>query len=109
MVESYHIECTERSHSRIGNHVSHDQETRKLQQEIEYLRRKLRRREHDKRSPSPPSSEGSSESRDHSYHHRSKTPSSESYLASLCQDKLDKDRNRCGRGSSHRGMGGMMQ
>ena len=102
MVESYHTECTERSHSRTGSHVSHDQE-------IEYLRRKLRRREHDRRSPSPPSSEGSSESKDHSYHHRSKTPSSESYLASLCQDKLDKDRNRCGRGSSHRGMGGMMQ
>ena len=109
MVESYHTECTERSHSRTGSHVLHDQETRKLQQEIEYLRRKLRRREHDRRSPSPPSSEGSSESRDHSYHHRSKTPSSESYLASLCQDKLDKDRNRYGRGSSHRGMGGMMQ
>ena len=27
MIESYHIECTEWSHSRIGSHVSHDQET----------------------------------------------------------------------------------
>ena len=31
MVESYHIERTEQSHSRIRSHVSHDLETWKLQ------------------------------------------------------------------------------
>ena len=61
---------------------------------------KLRHREHDRRSPSPPSSEGLSEIRDHSYRYRYRTPSSESYSASSCQD-----RNRRGRRSSHRGMG----
>ena len=42
MVESYHIERTERSHLGTKSHVSHDQETRKLQQEVDCLRRKLR-------------------------------------------------------------------
>ena len=31
MVESYHTDCTEQSHSRTRIHVSHDQEIRKLQ------------------------------------------------------------------------------
>ena len=31
MVESYHTKRIEKSHSRTGIHVSHDQETRKLQ------------------------------------------------------------------------------
>ena len=84
MVESYHTKCTERSHSRIGSHVSHDQEMRKLQLEVDRMHRKLRRRERDRRNPSPPSSDGSGESRDRSYHHRSRTPSSESFLASSC-------------------------
>ena len=69
MVESYHTERTERSHSRIGSHVSHDQEMRKLQLEVDRMRRKLRRRESDRRNPSPPSSDGLGESRDRSYHH----------------------------------------
>ena len=81
MVESYHTNRTKRSHSRTRSHVSHDQETRKLQQEIDHLHRKLRRRERDRRSPSPLLSDGSRGSRDRSYHHRSRTPSSESYSA----------------------------
>ena len=82
MVESYHTDRTKRSHSRTRSHVSHDQETWKLQQEIDHLRRKLRRRECDRKSlPSSPS-DRSRGSRDHSYHHRSRTPSSESYFAS---------------------------
>ena len=82
MVESYHIDRTERSHSRTRSHVSHDQETWKLQQEIDHLRRKLRCRERDRRSPSPSLSDGSRGSRDCLYHHRSRTPSSKSYSAS---------------------------
>ena len=83
MVESYHTKRTEwRSHSRTRSHVSHDQETRKLQQLIDSLHRKLRHREHDRRSPSSPPNDGSRGSRDHSYRRRSRTPSSESYSAS---------------------------
>ena len=82
MVESYHTECTERSHLGTRSHVSHVQETRKLQQEVDRLRRKLRRMEHDRRSPSSPSSEGSRGSTNRSYRHRSRTLSSESYSAS---------------------------
>ena len=51
MVESYHTDRNKRSHSRTRSHISHDQETQKLQQEIDHLRRKLRRRESDRRSP----------------------------------------------------------
>ena len=89
MVESYHIDRTEQSHSRTRIHVSHDQETRKLQQEIDHLHRKLRCMERDRRCPPSSPSEGSRGIRDYSYRHRSKTPSSESYSVSSCQDKLD--------------------
>ena len=82
MVKSYHIERTERTHSRIGSHVPHNQETRKLQLEVDCLHRKLQRREHDRRDPSSLSSDGLAESRDHSYCHRSRTPSSESFSTS---------------------------
>ena len=82
MVESYHTERTERTHSRIGSHVSHNQETRKLQLEVDCLRRKLQQREHDRRDPSSLSSDGLAESRDRSYCHRSRTPSNESFSAS---------------------------
>ena len=41
MVESYHTEHIERSHSRTRSHISHDQETQKLQLEIGCLRSKL--------------------------------------------------------------------
>ena len=84
MVESYHTDCTERSHSRTRSHVSHDQETRKLQLEVNRLHRKLRRRKSDRRSPSSPSSDDSRERRDHSYHYRSRSLPSESYSTSSC-------------------------
>ena len=105
MVESYHIERTKRSHSRTRSHVSYDQETWKLQQEIDRLRRKLRRRERDRRNPSSPPSDGSKGSKDRSYRHRSRTPSSESYSASSCQDRLEKSSNKREKRSSHHGMG----
>ena len=79
MVESYHIECTEQSHSRTRSHVSYDLKTRKLQQEIDRMHRRLRWRKHDKRSLSPRPSDGSRGGRDRLYHHRSRTPSSKSY------------------------------
>ena len=105
MVESYYTERTERSHLRTRGHVSHDQEMQKLQLEIDYLREKLWRRKRGRRSPSPPSSDGSEESKDHSYRHRSRTPSRESFSASSHQDKLEKGKFKHGQGSSHRSMG----
>ena len=79
-MESYDTEHIERSHSRTRSHVSSDQETWKLQQEIDHIRRKLRHRECYRRSPSFPPSDGSRGSKDHSYRCRSKT-----HLVSLIQ------------------------
>ena len=42
MVESYHTNRTERSHSRIRSYVSHDDEAHKLQLEIDRLHKRLR-------------------------------------------------------------------
>ena len=83
----------------------HDQETRKLQLENDHLRKSLKCRERNRRSPSSLPSDGSRGSRDRSYHRRSRTPSSESYLAFSSQDRLDKSRNKREKRSSHRGMG----
>ena len=104
-MESYHTEHIERSHSRTRSHVSYDQETWKLQQEIDHMRRKLRHREGYRRSPSFPPSDGSRGSKDHSYRCRSRTPSSESYSASLSQDRLEKSSNKREKKSSHHGIG----
>jgi len=105
MVESYHTKRTKRSHSRTRSHVSHDQETRKLQQEIDRLHKKLRHRERDRRNPSSLPSDGSRGSKDRSYRHRSRTPSSESYSASSHQDRSEKSSNKHEKRSSHHGKG----
>ena len=105
MVESYHIEHTEWSHLRTRSHISHDQETKKLQLKIDRFCRKLRRKEHNRRSFSPPSSDGSGGSRDHSYRYRLRTPSSKSFSASSRQDKLENGKYKRGQGSSHHSMG----
>ena len=94
MVEYNHTKRTKRSHTKSRSHVSHDQETLKLQREVDHLGRKLRCRRHDKRSPSSPSSKGSGGSRDRSYRCRSKTPPNESYSSSSQQDKLEKGHNK---------------
>ena len=105
MIKSYHTECTERSHLRIGSHVSHEQETQKLKLEIDYLRKKLRRRERDRMNSSTPSSDGLVKSKDRSYRHRSKTSSSESFSTSSHLDKLERSKFKRGQGSSHHSMG----
>ena len=105
VVESYHTKRTERSHSNTRNHASHDQEMLKLQQEIERLRYKLRRRECERRSPSPPPSDGFRGSRDRLYHCRFRTPSSESYSASTHKDKWEKSSYDREKRPSHHGMG----
>ena len=45
-VETQHAEHTNRSQSRIGSHVSHEQETRNLRLEIDHLHKKLHHRVH---------------------------------------------------------------
>ena len=105
MVESYHTEHTERSHLKTRSHVSHDQETWKLQLEIDRLRSKLRRRERERRSPSSLPSDSFRGTRDRSYCRKSRTPSNESYSASSHQDKWEKSSNRREKRSSHHGMG----
>ena len=105
MVGSYHTECTKQSHSKSRSHVSHDQEALKLQREVNRLRRELRRRKCDRRSPSSPSNEGLRGSYDRSYQRRSRTPSSKSYSASSQYDKLEKGYNKRGKRPSHHTMG----
>lgn len=47
---SVHTTHTSRSHSRAGSHVSHKEDARNLQLEIDHLRKKLRRKQR-KESP----------------------------------------------------------
>lgn len=103
-VETQLTEHIERSHSRTGSHVSHEQETWNLRLEIDHLRKKLHRRERDRRNSTPLSSEGSEEKRDQSYRWRSKTPPSESFSASSHSDKLEKHRKKWGESSSPQNM-----
>ena len=74
---SMHSTHTSRSQSRSGSHVSHKENTRSMQLEIDYLRRRLH---HERRGGTPSSSSPSSDDdRDNSYRPRSKTPPNESF------------------------------
>ena len=69
---------TSRSHSRVGSHMSQRQNGNKaLQQEIDDLKKKLRRAQR-KRSPSS-SDTSSNDEGDDNYRQRSRTPSSETF------------------------------
>ena len=103
-METQLIEHTERSHSRTGSHVSHEQEMRNLRLEINHLCKKLRRRECDRRNSTLPLSEVSEEKRDQSYQWKSMTPPSESFSVSSHSDKLEKHRKKRGEISSPRNM-----
>ena len=71
-----HTTHTSRSQLRSGSHVSHGENTRNMQLEIDYLWRKLR---HKQRRGTPSSSEPSfNDDNDDSYRPRSRTPSSKS-------------------------------
>ena len=105
VVESYHTERTERSQSKSRSHTYHDLETWKLQQEIDRLHSKLRRKECKRRSPFPSLSDGSRGSSDSSYRYRSGTPPSGSYSASLHEDRWEKSSHECNKRASHHGLG----
>ena len=82
---SMHTTHTSRSHSQNGSHISHEENTRAMQLEIDRLKRKLRR-ERRRRTPSN-SKFSSSDEGDGSYKHRSRTHPSESF-------SYDKDYHR---------------
>ena len=72
---SVHTIHTSRSHYRSGSHMSHGEDTKNLQLEVDHLRRKLR---HKQRRKTPSSSESQSDD-DDSYRPRSRTPPNKSF------------------------------
>ena len=72
-----HTTHTSRSQSRNGSHLSHKDDTRALQLEIDHLKRKL---QHEQRKQTPSNSASSfDDEEDRSYRHRSRKPLSESF------------------------------
>ena len=72
---SVHTIHTSRSHYRSESHMSHGEDTKNLQLEVDHLRRKLR---HKQRRRTLSSSKSQSDD-DDSYRPRSRTPPSESF------------------------------
>ena len=74
---SVHTTHTSRSHSRVGSHVSQEQNNKAMQLEIDHLKKKLR---HAWRKRALSNSDVSSnDEEDASYRQRSRTPTSESF------------------------------
>ena len=74
---SVHTTYTSRSHSRVGSHISQEQNNGAMQLEIDQLKRKLG---HARREQTPSNSDISSEGEeDSSYRRRLRTPLSESF------------------------------
>ena len=94
---SVHTTYTSRSHSRSRSHVSHGENTKNMQLEINHLWRKLHCKQ---RGGTPSSSKSHSDDDDDSYRSRSRTPPSESFS---CDE--DCHYRRKSRSSSHRGLG----
>ena len=74
---SVHTTHTSRSHSRVGSHISQEQNNRAMQLEINHLKKELRHARW-KRAPFN-SNVSSNDGEDTSYRRRSKTPPSESF------------------------------
>ena len=73
-----HTTHTGRSQFRNGSHLSHKEDTRALQLEIDHLKRKLH---HERRKRTPFNSDSSFDNEeDRSYRRKSRTPPSESFL-----------------------------
>ena len=93
-----HTTRTSRSQFRSESHLSHEEDTRAMQLEIDHLKRKLR---HERRRRTPTNSNFSSnDEEDGSYRPRSRTPLSESF--SYDEDYHHEHRNRS---SSSKGLG----
>ena len=93
---SVHTTHTSGSHSRIGSHISHGEDTRNLQLEIDHLRRKLRL----KQWRGPPSSSGSQSDDDDNYRPKSRTLPNESF--SYNEEHHHRQRSRS---SAYKGLG----
>jgi len=93
---SVHTTHTSRSQSRGGSHISHEENARNMQQDIDHLQRKLRRKQRRRTSSSleSPSDDNGS------YRPRSRTPPSESFS---CDEKYHHE--RINRSSSCKGVG----
>ena len=96
--KSVHTTHTSRSQSRNASHLSHREDTRALQLEIDHLKRKLRHERWKRNSSISSSSIDDKEGR--SYRRRSRTPPSES--SSYDEDYHHEHRNRS---SSSKGLG----
>ena len=95
---SVHTTHTSRSQSSSGSHLSHEENTKAMQLEIDHLKRKLL---HERRRRTPSNSDFSSKDEEYgSYRPRTRTPSSESFLHD--EDYHHKCRSR---NSSFRGLG----
>ena len=87
---SVHTTQTNKSQSRGKSHLSHEENTRALQLEIDNLKRKLH---HERRKQTPFNSNSSSDAeKDGSYRHRSRTPLSKSF--SYDEDRHLERRNK---------------
>ena len=76
---SVHTAHTSRSQSRNASHISHGEDTKALQLEIDHLKRKLC---HERRKRTPSVSDSSiDDEEDHSYKHKSRTPPSKSFFS----------------------------
>jgi len=93
---SVHTTHISRSHYRSGSHVSHREDTRNLQLEVDHLCRKLRR----KQKKGTPSSLKSQSNDDDNYRPRSRTPPSKSF--SYNEERQHRKRSRS---SAYRGLG----
>ena len=93
-----HTTHTSRSHSRGRGHISHEENTRAMQLEIDRLKRKLR---HERRRRTSSNSDFSSgDEGGGSYRPRSRTPPSESFS---CDEDYHYERRN--RSSSRKGLG----
>ena len=93
-----HTTHTSRSQSRNESHLSHEEDTRALQLEIDHLKRKL---SHEWQKQTPSNSDFSSEDeKDGNYRRRLRTPSSESF-----SHDGDVHHKRKNRNSSSKGLG----
>ncbi|XP_075665352.1 uncharacterized protein LOC142635015 [Castanea sativa] len=105
VVESYHSDRAGRRRSHTGDRVSHDDELQKMQSEIDYLRRRLKRRRSDRQSPSFSSSDSFEDGKGWDDHQISKSPPSESRFVSSSLGKYKKGRGQRAGGWLYQGTG----
>ncbi|XP_075633309.1 uncharacterized protein LOC142605751 [Castanea sativa] len=105
VVESYHSDRAGRRRLHTGDQVSNDDELQKMQLKIDYLRKRLKRRRNDRRSPSFSSSDSSAEGKRGDDHQVSKFSPSESGFVSSFVGKSKKGVGKRAEGWSYQGTG----